>query len=801
MQFYEMDQKQSESSQYRRIILPLLILTFLLFMAIYSFRLLFNASVANVTEAGEDRIANVAAQLTNYMDTTMSVLWVTADTVDHMVRGGATDEEILAYITEESEKQAAQFDASYNGIYGYIQGEYLDGVGWVPPEDYDPKSRDWYRVGMRSQGEAAIVPPYVDAQTNSVIISISRMLPNGTDVLSMDVTLNHIQEMMDELKIQGKGYGFVVDSNGMIIAHREEAQRGQYLTETEEEQALLNKVLTTKNGNFEIMLDHDRNTVFVKEIMDQWYVVLAVSDGKLYAEVKTQSVFSIVIYSVISIMIAAFYYLGYKNERNYSRQVEEMKMEEQRQAYETRMLKLEKEAADESNKAKSNFLANMSHEIRTPMNAIIGMDEMILRESRDERIRKYAFDIQSAGRTLLSIINDILDLSKIESGKMEIIPVEYDISSVLNDLVNMTRGKAEDKGLLYEMKVDPDIPSTLLGDEIRVRQIMLNVINNAIKYTAEGSVVVEVSFDCEKSRLMIKVSDTGMGIRKEDMGKLFDSFRRLEETKNRKVEGTGLGLNITKQLLQMMNGEILVDSKYGEGSTFTILIRQEIVDETPIGAFSEHLARSQAEAEVYRPTLTAPGAKALIVDDNEMNLEVIAALLEDTKVKVVLAQSGEECLEKMRRQTFDVVFLDQMMPGLSGTQTLRQMKREHLAEDTPVIALTADAIVGARDSYINEGFTDYLSKPVMYEDLEEILRKYLRADLIKEKMPADDLHNSDPSGTGDKQTILVIGDSVEKIEHVKELIGDAYKGVYVKDDERAAKYLASHEALVVLKIQ
>ncbi|MBR4168901.1 MAG: response regulator [Lachnospiraceae bacterium] len=801
MQFYEMDQRQSESSQYRRIILPLLILTFLLFMAIYSFRLLFNASVSNVTEAGEDRISNIAAQLTNYMDTTMSVLWVTADTVDHMVRGGATPDEILAYITEESEKQTAQFDQSYNGIYGYIQGVYLDGVGWEPPEDYDPKQRDWYKVGMAAGGESAIVPPYVDAQTHSVIISISRLLPNGTDVLSMDVTLNHIQEMMDELKIQGKGYGFVVDHNGMFVGHPDETRRGSFLTENAEGKALLEKVLAVKNGNFEFSAAGDRNTVFVREIVGQWYVVLAVSDAELYADVRNQSIFSIIIYLLISVLIGAFYYLGYKNERNYAMQVEKMKMEEQRQAYETKMLKLEKEAADASNKAKSNFLANMSHEIRTPMNAIIGMDEMILRESRDERIKKYALDIQSAGKTLLSIINDILDLSKIESGKMEIVPVEYDISSVLNDLVNMTRGKAEDKGLFYEMKVDPDIPATLLGDEIRVRQILLNIINNAIKYTEEGTVTVDVSFDREEQKLKVKISDTGMGIRKEDMGKLFDSFRRLEESRNRKVEGTGLGLNITKQLVEMMNGEIRVESKYGEGSAFTVTVPQTVIDTTPIGAFAEHLKRSQSQTTVYQPTIIAPGAKALIVDDNEMNLEVIAALLQDTKVKVTLALSGEECLTHLREQQFDVVFLDQMMPGLSGTETLRQIKRERLAIGTPVIALTADAIVGARDSYIQEGFTDYLSKPVMYEDLEEILRRYLKPELIREKDPSDGLHHTDEAGNTQKQTILVIGDDVEKIEHVKELIGDAYKGVYVKDDERAAKYLSSHEALVVLKIR
>jgi signal transduction histidine kinase len=252
---------------------------------------------------------------------------------------------------------------------------------------------------------------------------------------------------------------------------------------------------------------------------------------------------NILICSVIFILITVFYLVGYRNEQKYARRVEEMKTEEQRQEYEKKVLTLEKEAADQANKAKSNFLANMSHEIRTPMNAIVGMDEMILRETKDSKIRKYAIDIQSAGKTLLSIINDILDLSKIESGKMELVPVEYDFASVLNDIVNMTKNKAAVKDLSYDLKVEPDIPSVLLGDEIRIRQIILNITNNAIKYTSKGGINIYFAYDHALKKLKIQVSDTGMGIRKEDLEKLFSSFQRLDETRNRNIEGTGLGLH------------------------------------------------------------------------------------------------------------------------------------------------------------------------------------------------------------------------------------------------------------------
>lgn len=447
-----------------------------------------------------------------------------------------------------------------------------------------------------------------------------------------------------------------------------------------------------------------------------------------------------------------------------------------------------------ANNAKSNFLANMSHEIRTPMNAIIGMDEMIIRETKDPGINKYAMDIRSASKTLLSIINDILDLSKIESGKMEIIPVNYETFSVFYDIANMTGKKAEDKGLTYELCVDENIPSVLNGDEIRVRQIMLNIINNAIKYTKEGFVNVSVSYDSENEYLKIVVSDSGIGIRPEDMDKLFKLFQRLEETKNRNIEGTGLGLNITKQLVKMMNGTIEVESEYGRGTAFTIKIVQQVVNPTPIGNFSERLSDAQTMISEYAPILVAPKAHILIIDDNEMNLEVIRGLLADTRIKISLASSGKDGIDLLEKNSFDIVFLDQMMPGMSGSEALEIIRRKHLADSTPVIALTADAIVGAKDAYIKEGFTDYLSKPIMYEDLEKLLFEYLDDSLIytKEQLEAEE-------EMADKPVILVINDSSEKLNEIKEMIGKGYKGVFVKNNEQALKYMSKHEVELVIR--
>ncbi len=772
------------------MIIPMIFLfIFMTVMVTYTSNLMYNVAVSNSNAVMEDRILTVSAMINNHLNTAENVLHVAGDSVHHMLISGTTSARIHEFLVDETNNVTEQFDENYTGIYGFIMGKYLDGLNWVPPEDYDPKTRDWFIEAMGADGKVVFTVPYIDAQTGNLIVSVCRMLPDRQSVIALDVQLKGIQSMMSELTLNGKGYGFVVSDDGMIIAHRDESKKGTNICDVEGGQDFLTAIRKADSGSFTYTWNNELNTVYVNKIANDWNSVLIVSDHDLYAEVRSQRVIIIVICALIFLMISAIYYVGHRNELKYNKEVEEMKLEEQKTAYERKVLELEKDAANASNKAKSDFLANMSHEIRTPMNAIIGMDEMILREKVSDKVRKYALDIQSAGRTLLSIINDILDFSKIESGKMELIPVEYGFASVMNDIVNMTMKKAQDKGLIYDLKVSKEIPSILRGDEIRVRQVMLNLINNAIKYTHEGSVSIDVSYDNAESMLKVKVSDTGIGIKNEDLGKLFGSFQRLDEDKNRNIEGTGLGLNITMRLVKMMEGTISVNSRYGEGTKFTATMKQEAIDPTPVGDFADNLSRVQNAGKEYQPALFAPKARILVVDDNDMNLEVFTALLEDTKIKVITAESGKGCIEILREMSFDLIFLDQMMPGMSGVQTLAHIRDEHLADDTKVIALTADAIVGAKENYIREGFSDYLSKPVMYEALEEMLIKYLDPSLIQKEDESGKSASKEPAADEEKPVVIAVSGSSDKLRALKELLGSSYKGVFVKDMDSAAKFV------------
>ncbi|SCX99113.1 Signal transduction histidine kinase [Pseudobutyrivibrio sp. AR14] len=457
-----------------------------------------------------------------------------------------------------------------------------------------------------------------------------------------------------------------------------------------------------------------------------------------------------------------------------------------------RKLAVAAEAANQANEAKSYFLSTMSHDIRTPMNAIIGMNEMILRDSRDNDVLMYSENIRAAGNTLLGIINDILDFSKIEAGKMEIIDVDYNFASLLNDIVNMVQRKAEEKQLTFKLEVDNNIPRCLHGDEIRIKQVITNILSNAVKYTKEGTVTFSInSSKCEDSpdyvNLHVSVADTGIGIREEDLHKLFEAFERIEEKKNRNIEGTGLGMAIAQSFLNMMDSKIQVESQYGKGSVFSFDLRQKVVKWEPLGEFDAAFKSFLKEREKYKVSFVAPDARILVVDDNEINLKVFVNLLRQTKMQIDTAESGDACIALFKRNFYDVIFLDHMMPNKDGIETIREMKAytDTPNSKTPIICLTANAVSGMREMYINAGFDDYLTKPIDTKKLEGMLLTYLSADLIKE---VDEK----------KQKILVVGENIDFLRGVMAKLSDLYEVAVAKSTEQAQGYLKTHEVDLLL---
>lgn len=726
-----------------------LVITFamMIFAVIYNSRLFWVASVKGAYKTGSDQAENLSAELDNYLLLALSTLNVTADTVDLMLEKDASQEEIEEYLLNQTDKQFDRFDENFTGLYAYVRGKYMDGAGWVPPDDYDASTRDWYKEAIAAGGKTIIVSPYVDAQTNSVVITICKLLDSTNsdpsvrkeNVAALDVIVRHIQEVTVDTDVGGNGYAMVTNDDGMIIAHHEPGLCGENINDIYGPE-LMEALHNSNDEMIDINLDGEECTLFVRKVMDQWYVVIAVSNTDLFEDTYSQLSVNIIVMVTIFVLISFFYYLGYRNEQSYGRKVEEMKAVRQKQEYEAEMLRLEKKSADEANKAKSNFLADMSHEIRTPINTILGMNEMVLRESGDANIREYAGNIRNSGRNLLQLINSILDFSKIEDGKMEIVPVRYSLSALITYLDNSIRERARSKDLEFVVNVDPSLPSELFGDDARINQIILNLLTNAVKYTEKGCVTLTVK-GLERSSgnelLYVEVKDTGIGIKEEDMDKLFESFERLDLVRNRSIEGTGLGMSITTRLLELMESKLEVQSMYGVGSNFSFKLWQKIANDKPIGEYNP--VGSDDGTDIYTESFHAPEAEILVVDDTRMNIQVVSNLLKKTKVRIDSAISGEEAIELADKKKYDIILLDQRMPGMDGTETLLKIRalESRLNADNPIICLTADAIRGAKERYIAQGFTDYLTKPVEGKVLEKMLIEYLPTEKVSFDVPKE----------------------------------------------------------------
>ena len=782
-----------------------LVLTVVLLLAIvvYTFGSFYRITKEDVIIMGEAKTKELSEQVQNFLMRGYETLEVTVDSVEYMVDEGMDSEAIESFLIRESDKCADRISEDFTGIYGWVDGVYVDGLGWVPDADYVPQKRIWYTMAMdNKENGVTLIPPYVDAQTGNIIISISKVLNDGESVLALDITPYSIQTATEELNLNGNGYAFIVDNNGLIVAHADSSLRGaSYLEKTyllADQQELIQKAMTAEDGYFSMTIDGEECQVFRSEVRGGWNVVLVVKSQEMFQRVRQNLFRNIALSMGIFVIVTYFCTSSFFNRRKAARYAEEVQKA--------------KEEAEKANAAKSDFLANMSHEIRTPINAVMGMNAMILRESDDANVREYAGKAHNASKTLLALINDILDLSKIEAGKMEIVEDVYFLSSVLNNVVNMMRVKAEEKKLEFIVEIDESIPDELMGDETRISQVIINILNNAVKYTREGSVRLKIEqvpgivqsdaavlagvpeekiLAASEDGVLLKIAviDTGIGIREEDIGKLFGNFERLDQKANKNVEGTGLGLSITGKMIEMMHGRVEVESVYGEGSTFTIYLPQKVEGDVTIGNFEAKFAEYVKSLNSYKETFRAPDAHILVVDDNEMNLFVVEKLLKTTEIVVSCCDSGERCLELIRQRHYDVILLDHMMPGMDGIETLKRMKemKHHLCKDTPVIALTANAIVGVREMYLADGFDDYLSKPIDSNELETMLRKHLPGDkvvvdILEPQVSVEEFFDTTPADEAEDMSPDLAEEKAEDTE------------VYI-DRETAMMYCAGSEEM------
>ena len=591
----------------------------------------------------------------------------------------------------------------YGAVSGFWYTINLSDNSWQPsvPTDMSLYEKDdlehvgWYYIPVAT-GEPMWMDPYYNA--NLGVDMISYIIPYyykgyTVGIIGMDISMDLLKEAVAEVSVYETGRAFLIEKNGNLIFHEDYPSGISFDSLSAKDQEYFQSILKLDLDEPGLFRSRDgkEQKLILKELKNGMilgiYAPLSEINTPQHVLQRQQLVISVIIL-VLAILVGLVFVKTLtrplKKMTNVAEHYangdfsEEMSVQTKdeigilSQSLQTMSTSLQKQIrlADTANRAKSDFLANMSHEIRTPINAILGMNEMILHESKEKEILDYSTNIQSACRTLLSLVNTILDFSKIEDGKMEIIPVNFDTASMINNLVISIMERAKAKGLEFIVNVDENLPSILWGDDIRITQVIMNLLTNAVKYTEKGSVTFSIQMMGEEDDcavLAISVKDTGIGIHKEDLGKLFESFERIEEKRNRNIEGTGLGMAIVNRLLPMMNSELKVESVYGEGSEFSFVLRQRIVDGRPIGNYTERLHKS---AELLGKTyLNAAKAKILVVDDNEMNLMVAKNLLKLNGISPDLANSGMEAIEKIREKDYHVVFLDHMMPRMDGIET------------------------------------------------------------------------------------------------------------------------------------
>ncbi|MCR5687944.1 MAG: response regulator [Lachnospiraceae bacterium] len=716
---------RKDSIAFRKNILAFVLMAlFFGTIIIMYYRMLEGETKERIVRECEANAEASSGMIDKYLSGGIDCINITEGSLNSMIREKRPTEDILDYLVSQSKAVESVLPEATTGIYGYINGEYLDGDGWVPGEDYDPVMRPWYIKARANMGQIVVVDPYLDAQTGQIITTFAKQMCDAKSVVALDLSLKELQKITEDITGENEII-MVLDRDYHVIAHSNRSEinidygSGGDALGT----AIVDAYRISDDDSFRALYNNTEYIVYSKKLDNNWICLCATDTTQAYGALRKPLILTVIVSVLVCLFMTAIFVYSDRRER----QAEELEEKTQ--------------IAVAANNAKTAFLANMSHEIRTPINAILGMNEMVLRECRDEDILRYSGNIKKAGTTLLGIVNDVLDFSRIESGKLDIIPTDYELSSVIGDIVNMIRTRADEKGLELRLDIDGDIPNGLFGDEIRIKQVITNLLTNAVKYTDEGSVTFGMRFsddpgDADSIILEVFVKDTGTGIRPEDMDKLLAKFERLEEKKNRSIEGTGLGLSIAENLLELMGSKLLIDSEYGRGSVFSFFISQKVTDRTRLGDHEAGAVAGPFEDRNEAETFIAPFAEILAVDDNPINLGVFRSLVKRTQVITDTALSGAEAVKKSAAKKYDIIFLDHMMPEMDGIETLEEIRgnKSNPNAVTPVICLTANAVSGAREFYISAGFNDYITKPVDPVRLEEMMVSYLPEEKVTRRL-------------------------------------------------------------------
>lgn len=662
-----------------------------------------------------------ADKFNSYLLVRMNTVMLAAHVVDEMVQTGESNSEILDYITAESLSIKKAIDMDYTGLYGWINGEYLDGVGWVPDADYVPTERPWYLETMADNREITFVKPYVDDQTKSVVTTLAKKLSDEVSVIALDVTLDQIQVITEEITQASPGsIGIVLDKTGQVIAHSDKAELGKnYLEETGTLGSALAKILYTEGSQentsdpaalesreFDLHFNDRNYRVFAEQIEGDWKAVSLIDTRAFYQPLKIvliALILMVILEAVIFVVI-----LGNQSARN--------------------LAIAEAREAQSASAAKSHFLSRMSHEIRTPINAIIGLDSIALRdESISEHTRDELTKIGASARHLLSIINDILDMSRIESGRMELKKEVFLFQEFLDQISIIVDGQCEDKGLVFVCNQTTPVDAYFLGDSLKLKQAIINILGNSVKFTdPPGEITLTIGQETisdEKALLHFAMKDTGIGMDPDFIPKLFDAFSQEDTANTTRYGGSGLGMAITKSIVEMMSGEIRVESEKDRGTTFFVSIEIDRVKE-------ENVAKAQREKQPAEETAVLEGLHILIVEDQEMNAEVLIDLLELEEMSSEWAENGKVAVEVFAQSEeghFDAILMDMRMPvmdGIAATKEIRALSRPDAAV-IPIIALTANAFEEDVQQCLQAGMNAHLSKPVDIDRLKQTLGKLL----------------------------------------------------------------------------